>query len=134
MLQLFGADTIFEAQLFGLQLYLGIGLMLESMRTKMSEELLLIGKAAAQAGVNIQTPRYYERRGLLVKPERTPAGQRSYKPESVQRVRFIKRARQLGFSLNEIEDLLRLRSDMTARPAPKYWPRLKQRLTMLTAN
>ncbi len=80
----------------------------------MVEKILLIGKVAAQAGVNVQTLRYYERRGLLAEPERTPLGQRMYKQEAVQRVRFIKRSQELGFSLTEIEELLRLRDDMTA--------------------
>jgi len=64
--------------------------------------------------VNVQTLRYYERRGLLEEPERTPSGQRRYPEDAVRRVRFIKRAQELGFSLAEIEDLLRLRDDTSA--------------------
>lgn len=80
----------------------------------MQNKTMLIGTAAAKAGVNVQTLRYYERRGLLEEPERTPSGQRTYPEDAVRRVRFIKRAQELGFSLTEIEELLRLRDDTTA--------------------
>jgi MerR family transcriptional regulator, mercuric resistance operon regulatory protein len=65
-------------------------------------------EVAAQAHVNTQTLRYYERRGLLPQPERTPSGYRAYTPEAVRVVRFVKRAQQLGFTLDDIEDLLHL--------------------------
>lgn len=77
----------------------------------MHEATLRIGQVAAQAGVNVQTLRYYERRGLLTEPERTRSGYRLYPPDTIQIVRFIKRAQELGFSLNEIEQLLQLRDD-----------------------
>ncbi len=70
---------------------------------------LTIGQVAAAADVNIQTIRYYERRGLFPPPERTPTGYRQYADEAVARLRFIKHAQELGFSLNEIQDLLGLR-------------------------
>jgi MerR family transcriptional regulator, copper efflux regulator len=70
---------------------------------------LRIGQVAAAADVNIQTIRYYERRGLFPPPERTSAGYRQYAGEAVARLRFIKHAQRLGFSLGEIEDLLGLR-------------------------
>jgi len=73
-----------------------------------------IGKVAAQAGVSVQTLRYYERRGLVEGPERTPSGLRSYPEDAVRRVRFIKRAQELGFSLAEIVELLSLRDDTSA--------------------
>jgi DNA-binding transcriptional MerR regulator len=63
---------------------------------------------AAQAHVNTQTLRYYERRGLLPQPDRTRSGYRAYTPEAVRVVRFVKRAQQLGFTLDGIEDLLHL--------------------------
>jgi Hg(II)-responsive transcriptional regulator len=63
---------------------------------------------AAEAAVNPQTLRYYERRGLLAEPVRSPAGYRAYPVEAVRRVRFIKRAQELGFSLAEVETLLHL--------------------------
>lgn len=65
-------------------------------------------QVAAEAGVNVQTLRYYERRGLLAEPERLDSGYRAYGPEAVGIVRFVKRAQDLGFSLEEIESLLDL--------------------------
>jgi Hg(II)-responsive transcriptional regulator len=65
-------------------------------------------QAAAQAGVNVQTLRYYERCGLLPEPARLDSGYRSYGIEAVRTVRFVKRAQQLGFSLEEIGSLLDL--------------------------
>jgi MerR family copper efflux transcriptional regulator len=70
---------------------------------------LTIGQVATAADVNIQTIRYYERRGLFPPPGRTPAGYRQYPDEAVARLRFIKHAQDLGFSLKEIQDLLGLR-------------------------
>jgi Hg(II)-responsive transcriptional regulator len=65
-------------------------------------------EVAAQAHVNTQTLRYYERRGLLPEPARTRSGYRDYGDEAVRVVRFVKRAQQLGFTLDDIEDLLHL--------------------------
>jgi MerR family transcriptional regulator, mercuric resistance operon regulatory protein len=65
-------------------------------------------EVAAQAQVNAQTLRYYERRGLLPEPERTRSGYRAYTADAVRVVRFVKRAQQLGFALDDIEDLLHL--------------------------
>jgi Hg(II)-responsive transcriptional regulator len=65
-------------------------------------------EVAAQAHVNTQTLRYYERRGLLPQPERTQSGYRTYTADAVRVVRFVKRAQQLGFTLDEIEELLHL--------------------------
>jgi Hg(II)-responsive transcriptional regulator len=70
-----------------------------------------IGEVAAEAGVGIQTLRYYERRGLLPIPKRQTSGYRRYDAEVIQRVRFIRRAQDLGFTLQEIADLLTLWSD-----------------------
>ncbi len=75
------------------------------------ETTLRIGEVAAQAGVNIQTLRYYERRGLLEEPERRPSGYRTYPLEAVRVVRFIKKSQDLGFTLREVEELLRLREN-----------------------
>jgi MerR family mercuric resistance operon transcriptional regulator len=66
------------------------------------------GQLAEAAGVNLQTVRYYERRGLLAKPERTLGGHRLYSPEAVTVLRVIKAAQRLGFTLDEISDLLDL--------------------------
>jgi MerR family mercuric resistance operon transcriptional regulator len=65
---------------------------------------------AGQAGVNTETLRYYERRGLLDQPPRTPGGYRDYPVGSVGLLRFIKRAQELGFTLDEVEELLHLDS------------------------
>jgi MerR family mercuric resistance operon transcriptional regulator len=71
---------------------------------------LTIGEVAAQAEVHIETLRYYERRGLVERPPRSPSNYRLYPEEAVRRVRFIKRAQELGFSLNDIKELLSLRA------------------------
>ncbi len=70
-----------------------------------------IGQAARRAGVNVQTLRYYERRGLLPRPPRRDSGYREIPDDAVRIVRFVKRAQALGFSLDEVETLLRLRRD-----------------------
>jgi Hg(II)-responsive transcriptional regulator len=72
------------------------------------------GELAAHAGVNVQTVRFYERRGILPKPGRTSSGYRVYSTAAVRLIRFIKRAQELGFTLDEIEELLRLRSNRRA--------------------
>ncbi len=72
-------------------------------------ERLTIGELAKHGRVNLETIRYYERIGLIVDPPRTNAGYRIFSPEAVRRVRFIKRAQELGFSLKEIKELLDLR-------------------------
>jgi DNA-binding transcriptional MerR regulator len=64
------------------------------------------GQVAQAAGVNLQTLRYYERRGLLAEPERTLGGHRVYQPEAVRVLRVIKTAQRLGFTLEEVAGLL----------------------------
>ncbi len=75
---------------------------------------LTIGRVAREAGVNRETLRYYERTGLIPKPARTHSGYRSYSPDTVTRIRFIRHAKELGFSLHEISELLSLRMDSSA--------------------
>lgn len=70
---------------------------------------LKIGELARRTGVNVQTVRYYERRGILAEPPRKDSGYRQYRPEAVRRIRFIKRAQRPGFTLRKIDDLLGLR-------------------------
>ena len=70
---------------------------------------LTIGHLAKQAGVNLETVRYYERRGLLPRPPRSASGYRLFPAEASRRLRFIRRAQELGFSLAEIRELLSLR-------------------------
>ena len=72
---------------------------------------LKIGELAEQSQVNLQTIRYYEREGLLPKPPRLASGYRVFSSDAVRRVRFIKRAQELGFSLKEIKELLAIRLD-----------------------
>ncbi|HEX9106698.1 MAG TPA: MerR family transcriptional regulator [Longimicrobiales bacterium] len=72
-----------------------------------------IGELARLAGVNIQTVRYYERRHLLAEPRRTQSGYRDYSHHDLLRLRFILRAKVLGFTLTEIDELLALRVDPT---------------------
>ena len=72
---------------------------------------LKIGEVAERGGVNLQTIRYYEREKLLPEPPRRPSGYRMFPEQTVHRVRFIKRAQELGFSLAEIRDLLSIQID-----------------------
>ena len=69
---------------------------------------LTIGRVAKLAGVNVETIRYYQRRRLLAEPVKPHMGYRRYPADSVKHVRFIKRAQALGFTLEEIAELLRL--------------------------
>ena len=68
------------------------------------------GELARNAGVNLQTIRFYEKQGLLLKPERTASGYRSYQQSDLERVLFIKRNQELGFTLAEIKQLIDLHS------------------------
>ena len=70
---------------------------------------LTIGHLAKQAGVNLETVRFYERRGLLLRPPRSASGYRLFPADAARRLRFIRRAQELGFSLGEIRELLSLR-------------------------
>ena len=78
---------------------------------------LTIGAVANRAAVHVETLRYYERRGLLGRPPRSAANYRLYPVDALRRVRFIKRAQELGFSLKEIKELLSLRAAPQARCA-----------------
>jgi MerR family copper efflux transcriptional regulator len=69
---------------------------------------LTIGQMAREAGVGIDTVRFYERQGLLEAPPRRTSGYRDFPAESLQRLRFIRRAKALAFSLREIRELLAL--------------------------
>ncbi len=75
----------------------------------MQTNSLTIGHLAREAGINLETVRYYERRGLLPKPPRSASGYRLFPAEATRRLRFIRRAQELGFSLREIRELLSLR-------------------------
>ena len=69
---------------------------------------ITIGRLAQAAAVNVETIRYYQRRGLVGEPVKPLGGHRRYPPEAVKRVRFIKRAQNLGFTLDEVRGLLAL--------------------------
>ena len=85
--------------------------------TQQGAEKLTISRLAQLGGVNLETIRYYERQGLLPAPPRTAAGYRVFPLEAVRRLRSIKRAQELGFSLNEISELLELRIKPGAKRA-----------------
>jgi MerR family copper efflux transcriptional regulator len=72
---------------------------------------MTIGRLATEAGVNIDTIRYYERNGLIPKPVRRASGYREYEAADVRRLRFVARAKGLGFTLAEIAELLSLSAD-----------------------
>ena len=78
---------------------------------------LLIGQLANLAGVGVETIRFYERSGLLGPPARRSSGYRAYEETAVSRLHFIRRAKQLGFTLNEIKELLALDGDPAATRA-----------------
>ena len=106
-------------------------------RREPETQTLRSGQLAAQAGVNVETLRYYERRGLLPEPYRRPSGYREYPLDAVDRIRAIKRAQRLGFALAEIEQLLgisgrRPSRDMQATAARKL-AELDERLTEIHA-
>lgn len=76
-----------------------------------NQTALTIGRIAQSAGVAIDTIRFYEREGLLPEPRRRPSGYREYDQSAVSRLRFIRRAKDLGFTLDEIRELLALSAD-----------------------
>lgn len=100
-------------------------------------EKLTIGQLAKKANVNLETIRYYERRGLIPEPPRNKSGHREYSLEAVKRTEFIKRSQALGFALKEISELLSLRvepgttcADVKARLGTKIED-IKKRITDL---
>mgnify|MGYP006055500733 FL=1 len=98
---------------------------------------MTIGKMADASGVNIETIRYYQRRGLLIEPPKPLEGYRHYEPEQAKRVRFIKRAQALGFTLDEVGALLTLDTgcacDETRTLAVRKLSRIEQKITDLAA-
>lgn len=76
---------------------------------------MLIGQLAKHSGVGTETIRYYQRRGLLAKPRRAGSGYRYFDENDTVRLRFIRRAKELGFSLGEIKTLLALKTDVSSR-------------------
>ena len=100
---------------------------------------LKIGEVAELSGVNLQTVRYYEREKLLPKAPRLASGYRVFPNDTVRRVRFIKRAQELGFTLSEIRELLTLRVDESRSSAEvrsiaeSKMADIDERITALTA-
>ncbi len=94
---------------------------------------MTIGKVAKLAGVGVETIRFYEREGLLNKPKRRQSGYRVFTSEVVARIRFIKKAKQLGFSLREIRELLSLRVDSRAT-ASDLKTRVDGKITQIDAR
>ncbi|MBE1162710.1 MerR family DNA-binding protein [Dyella acidiphila] len=94
---------------------------------------LTIGAVAKRAGVQIDTIRYYEREGLLPEPLRRASGYRSYNESVIGRLRFIRRAKELGFTLEEIRDLLGLSADRH-RGVKEVKQRAEQRLASIDAR
>lgn len=96
------------------------------------EKTLTIGRLAASVGVNVETIRFYQRRGLLREPPRPPGSIRHYIPEDGARVKFIKSAQRLGFSLDEICHLLQLdegmQCDAAATLAAQHLDNVRMRL------
>jgi DNA-binding transcriptional MerR regulator len=88
-----------------LTLYSGIGF---------KKFIMMIGQVAKEAQVNVQTLRYYERVGIIKPTSRDASGYRHYNQDAVTRVNFIKRAQELGFSLEEVKELLALRGNSAA--------------------
>ena len=76
---------------------------------------LTIGRVATAAGVNVETIRFYQRRKLLEEPTKPSGGVRRYSDETIARIRFIKRAQQLGFTLDEVQNLLALEDGQSCR-------------------
>jgi Hg(II)-responsive transcriptional regulator len=94
-----------------------------------SMDTLTVGQLAREAGVNLETVRYYERRALLPPPHRTASGYRQYAASTVRRIEFIKRAQALGFTLDEIADLLALQAG-----SPKQCAAVEQEASAVVAR
>ena len=101
--------------------------------------LMTIGRVAQAAGLGVETVRFYERQGLISEPARSRSGYRQYRPETIRRLKFIVRAKALGFTLQEIGDLLDLRgtpgagcADVQARAEAKLED-IEERIAQLAA-
>ncbi len=100
----------------------------------MTEQALRSGQVAEAAGVNLQTLRYYERRGLLAEPQRSHGGHRLYPPETVTVLRVIKAAQRLGFTLDEVADLLETGTHRHGRTGPGLHQRAQAKLAEVDAK
>jgi DNA-binding transcriptional MerR regulator len=100
----------------------------------MSETRLRSGQVAAAAGVNLQTVRYYERRGLLAEPQRSLGGHRMYSAEAVTMLKVIKAAQRLEFTLDEVADLLEAGRHHHRRPDAGLQARAAHKLAEVEAK
>jgi MerR family mercuric resistance operon transcriptional regulator len=94
-------------------------------------EELTIGQLAHASDVNVETIRYYQRRELLEEPQKPLGGHRRYAPAAVRRVKFIRRAQQLGFTLEEVKNLLRLEDGGDCRETRQL---AEQKVTIIEAR
>ena len=92
-----------------------------------NQQELLAGQAAEALGVGVQTLHFYERQGLIPRPPRSRSGYRLYTPEIIERVRFIRKAQALGFSLGEVKEILGL-ARKGASPCGRVQAALKEKL------
>ena len=79
--------------------------------------LMTIGQIAQQTGIAVPTIRFYEKQGLIPPPRRSPSGYRQFDPDAIRRLRFIRKAKKLGFSLDDINGLMSLQRVPTASAA-----------------
>ena len=94
----------------------------------MARDDMTIGALAKAASVNIETIRYYERRGLVAQPDKPVRGRRRYGGRALRTVRFVKRAQALGFSLDDIETLLRMRSAQSRRTCARVVSKARDKI------
>src|SRR5688572_16231837 len=95
---------------------------------------LTISNLAKTAGVNVETIRYYERRGILRQPSKPSRGWRVYEDDALRVVRFVKRAQTLGFTLDEIEQMLKLRRSESPRTCARVSERAHQKIAEIDAK
>ena len=91
---------------------------------------LKIGQVAKHAGLSVETVRYYEKRGLIPAPQRLDSGYRVYPESILQRLHFIQRCKELGFSLQEISELLSLQTDPSA-PSALVKAQVENKITLV---
>ncbi len=95
---------------------------------------MTIGRLAKAAGVNVETIRYYQRRGLITEPHKPQGGHRRYSPAAITRIAFIRRAQQLGFSLAEVKELLQHSDGANHRETRRIAERKQESLELQIAQ
>lgn len=104
-----------------------MGMKAATVKIDSNQQEMLAGQAAKALGVGVQTLHFYERQGLIPRPPRSRSGYRLYTPEIVERVRFIRKAQALGFSLDEIKEIIGL-ARTGASPCGRVQAALKEKL------